>query len=94
MWLDIEGVPLHAWSKDAFRRSLAKWGYIAHLEDDLGEDVELRDKNLLSLPTFLNLSWKTVKHKALLMKIKNFNQNMITKMFPNTCLAFMKHCII
>ncbi|CAI9266586.1 unnamed protein product [Lactuca saligna] len=36
---DIEGVPLHALSKDAFRRSLAKWGYIAHLDDYLSEDV-------------------------------------------------------
>ncbi|CAI9293191.1 unnamed protein product [Lactuca saligna] len=37
--LEFKGVPLCAWSKDAFRKILAKWGIFAHLEDDLGEDV-------------------------------------------------------
>ncbi|KAL4582237.1 hypothetical protein LXL04_006781 [Taraxacum kok-saghyz] len=38
VWLDIEGLPLRAWSKGAFRKSIAKWGTVMHLDDDLGED--------------------------------------------------------
>ncbi|CAI9280983.1 unnamed protein product [Lactuca saligna] len=39
MWVDVEGVPLHAWSKLAFRQILDKWGLIVHLDDNIGEDV-------------------------------------------------------
>lgn len=37
VWVDIEGFPLRAWSKDTFRRIIKKWGEIAHLYEDLGK---------------------------------------------------------
>ncbi|CAI9281907.1 unnamed protein product [Lactuca saligna] len=37
--VDVEGLPLCAWSKEAFRKIFVKWGSIVHLEDELGEDV-------------------------------------------------------
>ncbi|CAI9283608.1 unnamed protein product [Lactuca saligna] len=39
VWVDVEGVPLSTWSKDPFRKILSKWGTIAQLDDDLGEDI-------------------------------------------------------
>ncbi|KAL4563118.1 hypothetical protein LXL04_027151 [Taraxacum kok-saghyz] len=39
VWLEIEGLPIRAWSKSAFRQIVAKWGVVLHLDDDLGEDV-------------------------------------------------------
>lgn len=27
VWVDVEGLPLRAWSKDAFIKIVAKWGY-------------------------------------------------------------------
>ncbi|CAI9299312.1 unnamed protein product [Lactuca saligna] len=32
-------LPLRDWSKDSFRHILAKWGSIAHLDDNIREDV-------------------------------------------------------
>lgn len=39
VWVDAEGVPLFNWSKESFRKILSKWGAIAQLDDDLGEDI-------------------------------------------------------
>ncbi|CAI9260933.1 unnamed protein product [Lactuca saligna] len=39
VWVDVEGLPLSAWSKDSFRKILSRWGIIAQLDDDLGEDI-------------------------------------------------------
>ncbi|CAI9278083.1 unnamed protein product [Lactuca saligna] len=39
VWVDVEGLPLRAWNKNSFRHILAKWGSIAHLDDNIGEDV-------------------------------------------------------
>ena len=39
MWVDVEGLPLRAWSKNSFRLILAKYGSVAHLDDNIGEDV-------------------------------------------------------
>lgn len=36
IWVDVEGLPLRAWSKQAFTNILTKWGNIVHLDDDLG----------------------------------------------------------
>lgn len=47
IWVDVEGLPLRAWSKQAFTNILTKWGNIVHLDDDLGEDV-YKKKNLYS----------------------------------------------
>lgn len=35
-WVDVERLPLHAWSKEAFRKILNN-GTIVHLDDGLGE---------------------------------------------------------
>lgn len=39
VWVDVEGLPLHAWSKDALRKIIAKWNTLSHLDDDLGDGV-------------------------------------------------------
>ncbi|CAI9274338.1 unnamed protein product [Lactuca saligna] len=39
VWLDVEGLPLCVWSKGVFHKIVEKWGSIAHIDDDLGEDV-------------------------------------------------------
>ncbi|CAI9284173.1 unnamed protein product [Lactuca saligna] len=39
VWVDVEGLPIFAWSKDLFRKILSRWGIIAQLHDDLGEDI-------------------------------------------------------
>lgn len=39
MWVDVEGLPLSACSKESFRKIISKWGSIAQLDDDLREDV-------------------------------------------------------
>lgn len=39
VWVDVEGLPLSAWSKDSFRKILSRWGIIAQLDDDLVEDI-------------------------------------------------------
>nr|GFB10109.1 RNA-directed DNA polymerase, eukaryota [Tanacetum cinerariifolium] len=33
VWIDIEGVPLHAWSRDTFAKIGSKWGEMMDLED-------------------------------------------------------------
>nr|GEV63734.1 hypothetical protein [Tanacetum cinerariifolium] len=33
VWLDIEGVPLHAWSRETFSRIAKKWGETLNIED-------------------------------------------------------------
>nr|GFD23599.1 RNA-directed DNA polymerase, eukaryota [Tanacetum cinerariifolium] len=33
VWIDIEGVPLHAWSRATFARIGSKWGEMMDLED-------------------------------------------------------------
>lgn len=37
--VDIEGIPLHAWSKPTFRKIMVKWGTIVQLGDVHGDDV-------------------------------------------------------
>lgn len=39
VWVDVDGLLVRSWSKDAFRKIIAKWGRIVHLEDDQGENV-------------------------------------------------------
>ena len=39
VWVDIEGLPIRAWSKTAFRQVVAKWGSVVQLDDMLGEDL-------------------------------------------------------
>ena len=39
VWLDVEGVPLRAWSKSTFTKFLAKWGDIMIMSNDLGENL-------------------------------------------------------
>ncbi|KAL4557075.1 hypothetical protein LXL04_035245 [Taraxacum kok-saghyz] len=39
VWVDIEGLPIRAWSKTAVRQIVARWGTVAHLDDSLGEDL-------------------------------------------------------
>ncbi|CAI9274796.1 unnamed protein product [Lactuca saligna] len=39
VWVDVEGLPLSAWIKEPFRKILSKWGTIAQLDDDIGEDI-------------------------------------------------------
>ncbi|GJY37836.1 RNA-directed DNA polymerase, eukaryota, nucleotide-binding alpha-beta plait domain protein [Tanacetum coccineum] len=34
VWIDIEGVPLHAWSQNTFQKIGSKWGEVMELEDD------------------------------------------------------------
>ncbi|GJR29482.1 RNA-directed DNA polymerase, eukaryota [Tanacetum coccineum] len=34
VWVDIEGVPLHAWSRSTFFKIGSKWGDVLELEDD------------------------------------------------------------
>ncbi|GJR06131.1 RNA-directed DNA polymerase, eukaryota [Tanacetum coccineum] len=34
VWVDIEGVPLHAWSRSTFFKIGSKWGDVLKLEDD------------------------------------------------------------
>ncbi|KAL4569554.1 hypothetical protein LXL04_025194 [Taraxacum kok-saghyz] len=35
-WLDIEGVPLRAWSKTNFHKLALKWGTIVYMDENLG----------------------------------------------------------
>lgn len=39
VWLDIKRLNLLGWSKQAFRMIVAKWGTVAHMEDNLGVDL-------------------------------------------------------
>ncbi|CAI9264496.1 unnamed protein product [Lactuca saligna] len=39
VWVDVEAVSLSTWSKESFKKILSKWGTIAQLDDDLGEDI-------------------------------------------------------
>ncbi|PWA51143.1 hypothetical protein CTI12_AA466430 [Artemisia annua] len=34
VWIDIEGVPLHAWSRPTFTKIGSRWGEVIELEDD------------------------------------------------------------
>ncbi|PWA93092.1 RNA-directed DNA polymerase, eukaryota [Artemisia annua] len=34
VWIDIEGIPLHAWSRPTFTKSGSRWGEVIELEDD------------------------------------------------------------
>ncbi|KAL4586055.1 hypothetical protein LXL04_010686 [Taraxacum kok-saghyz] len=36
VWVDIEVLPFCAWSKGAFKKIVAQWGTVIHLDDDLG----------------------------------------------------------
>ncbi|CAI9296608.1 unnamed protein product [Lactuca saligna] len=54
VWVAVEGLPLRAWSKNSFRHILAKWGSIAHLDDNIGEHMyksrKIEKPNLHSPP--------------------------------------------
>nr|GEX46475.1 RNA-directed DNA polymerase, eukaryota [Tanacetum cinerariifolium] len=43
VWVDIEGIPLHAWSRNTFLKIRAKWGEVLDLEEetDYSSDDEL-----------------------------------------------------
>lgn len=39
VWLDVEGLSLRTRGKGTFHKIVEKWGSIAHIDDDLREDV-------------------------------------------------------
>nr|GFC99591.1 RNA-directed DNA polymerase, eukaryota [Tanacetum cinerariifolium] len=48
VWIDIEGVPLHAWSRATFAKIGSKWGEMMDLEDgfdDLFAQVQGQENN-------------------------------------------------
>ncbi|CAI9292934.1 unnamed protein product [Lactuca saligna] len=59
IWVDVEGLPLRAWSKQAFKNILAKWGNILHLDDDLGENVY--KKRICILSSFQEIISQVIK---------------------------------
>ena len=59
VWVDVEGLPLRAWSKNSFRHILAKWGSIAHLDDNIGEDVY--KSRVCILTSFLGIISEVIK---------------------------------
>nr|GFC37613.1 RNA-directed DNA polymerase, eukaryota [Tanacetum cinerariifolium] len=40
VWVDIEGVPLHLWSRDTFIKFGSKWGETMDLEENLGSSFD------------------------------------------------------
>nr|GEZ54388.1 RNA-directed DNA polymerase, eukaryota, nucleotide-binding alpha-beta plait domain protein [Tanacetum cinerariifolium] len=44
VWVDIEGIPLHVWSRNTFRKIGAKWGEMFELED--GNDDHFARKRI------------------------------------------------
>ena len=59
VWVDIEGLPIRAWSKAAFRKIIAKWGNVMHLDDMLGED--LYKNRVCMLTTYQHIISDTIK---------------------------------
>nr|GFA73700.1 hypothetical protein [Tanacetum cinerariifolium] len=54
VWVDIEGVPLHAWSRKTFSRISKKWGETLNIEDTTDHSFGMRAKELFTWnPTFL-----------------------------------------
>ncbi|GKA52728.1 RNA-directed DNA polymerase, eukaryota [Tanacetum coccineum] len=41
VWIDIEGVPLHAWSRPTFSKIGSRWGEVIELEDNQGMELFL-----------------------------------------------------
>lgn len=62
VWVDVEGLPLRVWSKEAFRKILAKWGSIVHIDDALGEDVY--KNRICVLTNFQNIIFDVLKVKV------------------------------
>ncbi|CAI9276659.1 unnamed protein product [Lactuca saligna] len=52
-------LPLRAWSKNSFRLILAKWGSIAHLDDNIREDVY--KSRVCIITPFLGIISKVIK---------------------------------
>ncbi|GJS98883.1 RNA-directed DNA polymerase, eukaryota [Tanacetum coccineum] len=48
VWIDIEGVPLHAWSRNTFQKIGSKWGEVMELEED---NVDLFARKRLCIKT-------------------------------------------
>ncbi|GJU65407.1 hypothetical protein Tco_1247242 [Tanacetum coccineum] len=44
VWVDIEGIPMHAWTKESFAKIATKWGSMMKIEDTL--DVAFARKRL------------------------------------------------
>jgi len=42
VWLDIEGVPLKAWSKSNFTKVASIWGDVVHMDDNLGINLAVQ----------------------------------------------------
>lgn len=88
VWVDIEGLPLSAWSKDSFRKILAKWGSIAQMEDDLGEDVY--KNRVCILTTSQNIISDTVR-----VRVDGNLFNIIIKEAPIICsISKLKNALI
>ncbi|CAH1432005.1 unnamed protein product [Lactuca virosa] len=43
VWLDIEGMPLRAWSKSKFSKVASKWGIIRHMDETLGLNLSIKE---------------------------------------------------
>ncbi|GJS43266.1 RNA-directed DNA polymerase, eukaryota [Tanacetum coccineum] len=43
VWIDIEGVPLHAWSRPTFSKIGSRWGEVIELEDNKEDSFALDD---------------------------------------------------
>lgn len=59
VWVDIEGLPLRAWIKVTFRKIVAKWGNIVHLDDNIGEDIY--KSRVCILTSFFSIILEVVK---------------------------------
>ncbi|CAI9266941.1 unnamed protein product [Lactuca saligna] len=52
VWVDIEGIPLRAWSKTSFRKIFEKWGTIVQIDDELSEDIYKKREAPCWAPSF------------------------------------------
>ncbi|GKA65148.1 RNA-directed DNA polymerase, eukaryota [Tanacetum coccineum] len=48
VWIDIEGIPLHAWTRNTFLKIGAKWGEVLDLEEVKGKLFVVRAKELFT----------------------------------------------
>nr|GEX01537.1 RNA-directed DNA polymerase, eukaryota [Tanacetum cinerariifolium] len=46
VWIDIEGVPLHAWSRPTFSKIGSRWGEVLELEDNKYDCFAQEEKNV------------------------------------------------
>ncbi|GJZ38689.1 RNA-directed DNA polymerase, eukaryota [Tanacetum coccineum] len=51
VWVDIEGIPLHVWSRETFAKIGNKWGEALDIEDNFGSSFARKQNNQ-------NLYWR------------------------------------